>query len=98
MTWQYRIAKKTINDKVMYSLVEAYSNDEGGIWGYTDHVDPFCYIQDDDFDSDDDLIESLTTTLAHLISDIARDFIDVDNFVAAPSGFEQEIEAIKSDN
>ena len=98
MTWGYRIAKETIEGKVRYSLVEAYKNDEGGIWGYTGHVDPFSYIQDDDFDSDDDLIDSLTTTLAHLISDIDKDFIDIDTFEPAASGFEDEIEAIKSDN
>ena len=99
MTWGYRIAKETIKGKVKYSLVEAYKNDEGGIWGYTGHIEPFSYIQEEDFESDDELIDSLTTTLAHLITDISRDFIGIDTFVAAPHGFDDdELEVIMSDN
>jgi len=99
MTWGYRISKKTVKGKVKYSLVEAYQNDEGGIWGYTGHVEPFSYIQEEDFESDDDLIDSLTTTLAHLIADMDKDFIDIDTFVAAPTGFDEDLmEVIRSDN
>ena len=100
MTWSYRIAKETIKGKVKYSLVEAYQNEEGGIWGYTNHTDTFGYIQHEEFDDDDDLIDSLTTTLAHLISDIDKPIIDIDNFEPDDTGFGDidDIEVVMSDN
>ena len=98
MTWTYRIAKETIADKVRYRLVEAYLNDEGGIWGYTPHVDILQHIQYDDYDDDEQLREDIASVLNMVLGDSMQPMIDIDTFVATSSGFEEELEVIKSGN
>ena len=92
MTWAYRIAKKKdLEGKTRYSLVEAFMNDEGEIWGYTPHSDILSHIQHDDFDDDADMIRELFNTLNLVMGDALKDMIDEDTFVAASSGFEDDI-------
>ena len=99
MTWGYRIAKeKDEAGDTHYQLVEAYMNDEGGIWGYTNHVDPLQHIQHDNYDDDEQVRDDILSTLMMVLSDIEKDFIDIDTFRAASSGFEEELEVIKSGN
>ena len=98
MTWAYRITKETVADKVKYEIVEAFMNDEGKIWGYTGHTDILAHIQHDSYDDDEQLREDIASVLNMVLGDSMKPMIDVDNFVAASSGFEEELEHIKSDN
>lgn len=98
MTWAYRIAKKKdSNGDTRYSLVEAFMNDEGEIWGYTNHVDILRHIQYDDYEGDAELVKELFSVLNLVMGDALKDIIDEDNFIAASTGFEEELEAIKND-
>ena len=99
MTWSYRIAKKKdLEGKTRYSLVEAFMNDEGEIWGYTPHSDILQHIQHDDYDTDEDLRDDILSTIMLVLGDAEKDMIDEDTFVAASSGFEEELECIKGEN
>ena len=99
MTWAYRVAKKKdLEGKTHYSLVEAFMNEEGEIWGHTNHLDILSHIQHDDYDDDEDVRDDVLTTFLQMLKDIEDPFIDVDTFEYADSDFEEEIEAIKSDN
>ena len=99
MTWCYRIAKKKdLAGVARYSLVEAYLNDDGEVWGYTGHQDILSHIQYDDYDDDEQVIEDIQSTLLRVMLDSGNDIIDIDTFEPASSGFEEELEAIKSEN
>jgi len=99
MTWAYRIAKKKdIEGKTRYSLVEAYMNEQGGIWGYTGHIDILQHIQHDAYDDDYQLLEDISSVLNLVLGDCLKPFIDEDTFIAAETDFDDELEAIKSDN
>jgi len=98
MTWQYRLSKQTVADKVRYKLVEAYLNDEGEVWGYTGHLDVLNHLQHDNYDDDEQVRDDVLTVLFSVMSDIELPIIDEDNFIGASTGFEEELEAIRSDN
>jgi len=99
MSWSYKLAKKKdIEGISRYMLVEAHHNDEGGIWGYTPHIDILQHIQHDDYDSDEEVKDSIVQTLCMVLSDTDGDVLDLDTFVPASHAFEDELEAIKSDN
>ena len=99
MTWAYRIAKKKDEaGDTHYSLVEAYMNDEGEIWGYTPHSDVLCHIQHDKYDDDEQVRDDVLSTLMLVLGDAEKEMIDEDTFVPADTGFGEELEAIKRDN
>ncbi len=35
MSWNFRVCKQTLGNVIKYSIVEAYYNDDGEIWGTT---------------------------------------------------------------
>ena len=105
MSWSYRIAKKKKGKTTIYSLVEAYKNDKGDIWGFTGHVDSIDFIQTDDYETDEDVRDAILNTLVSVLRDIEEPFIDEDTFKFADPDFQddldtfqEELEAIKSDN
>ena len=106
MTWTYRVAKKKdLSGNTHYSLVEAFMNEEGEIWGHTEHLDVVSHIQHDEYNEDEDVRDDILTTFIRMLRDIEEPFIDIDTFEYADSGFEEELEQykeemehIKSDN
>ena len=98
MSWAYRIAKKKKGKKTHYSLVEAFFNEEGGIWGFTGHLDALGHIQHEDYESDEDVRDCILNTLVSILRDVEEPFLDEDTFKFADPEFQEELEAIKSDN
>ena len=98
MSWSYRIAKENVAGTTRYKLVEAFMNDQGEIWGYTNHTDILGHIQYDDYDDDEQVVDDIQTVLFRVLLDADKDIIDIDNFVAASSGFEEELKQIKKEN
>ena len=85
MSWHYSLAKETKEDKVVYSLIEVFTNDDGGIWGYTGHSDILGWIEqevdaeDEEDDVDEKIAASILSTL-HLVSKdvLTRPILDLD--------------------
>ena len=91
MTWAYRIAKKKdISGTTRYQLVEAFMNDDGDIFAFSGHQDPFYNIQCDDYKNADELREEIKQTLSRLLRDTGKPIIDVDNFAFADSGLRDD--------
>ena len=98
MTWAYRIAKqKNLAGRTHYQLVEAFMNNEGEIWGHTGHLDMLTHIQYE-YDDDEQVRDDILTLFLSMLKDIEEPFIDIDTIEYAESDFEDELEAIKSDN
>ena len=66
MSWYYSLAKETVDDDVVFSLIEVYTNEDGGIWGHTGHTDILGYIEGED-DTEEEVAASILNTL-HLVS------------------------------
>jgi len=98
MSWSYRLAKqKGDNGSICYSIVEVYKNRNGGIWGWTDHTDPFGWIQDESpEDTDEDALrDDIQGTLEHLLKDVVfNETLDLDHLRSVRPDFQDELDDI----
>ena len=100
MTWSYRVCKETYkrgkeDSKVIYSVREAYMNEDGGIWGVTrGGVNLTSWIEDEvvaignEYESDSDIQEAVILCLFDVINDCLTDVLDLDNFEFADTDFD----------
>ena len=97
MTWKYSLAKKQEAGYTIYSVVEAFMNDDGSIWGVTSETDVLEGLQTDDLKSDDEAREHCMDVFKNVIGDLFGDVIDLDTFKFADPDFKGECEQLKRD-
>ena len=99
MSWHYNLAKQTDDDGyVEHLLIEVYLNEDGDIWGYTEHTDILGYLQGTS-GTHEDVMDEVVETLIQVQRDvICRPLIDLDTLITVKPDFAEELEVILGDN
>lgn len=81
MTWNYRLAKKTVGkgtsfECTLYGVVEAYYNEDGSIWATSENFQQIGGL---------DNVEDILWTLETMLNDVklGREVIDLDTITYA---------------